>query len=103
MSDYPQSKRLLTMFASATKSGGTYYSTTHKGDEPIVIQPGQRITLVKSTKVASNGSEIWSLLADEAGTRDENRVYENTNTHDHKPAPRSSSSFDRRLDDEIPF
>lgn len=101
MTDYPKSKWLLSLFASPTKSGGTYYSTTYKGAAPLVIMPGTRLSLVKSAKTASNGSEIWNLLADEAGTIDENRVHESTaNYADRGPAPANQRGF---LDDEIPF
>ena len=68
------SKRVCSLFSNASKSGGTYYSGKAQG--AITIPAGARVTLVKSSKLASNGSEIWSLLVDEPGASDQRRVYE---------------------------
>lgn len=94
-----QSQRLMTLFASPTRAGGTYYSGTAR--DGITIEPGSRISLVKSSKVASNGSEIWSLLVDPPGARDRNRVHESTgNVADQQFGRSDQRGFD---DQEIPF
>jgi hypothetical protein len=93
-----QSKRLMTLFASPTRAGGTYYSGTAR--EGITIEPGSRISLVKSSKVASNGSEIWSLLVDPPGARDQNRVHDQRGDVDLSNVRPSQRGFD---DSEIPF
>jgi hypothetical protein len=71
---YQQSTRITALFSNTAKSGGTYYSG--KLGEAVTIPAGARITLVRSTKTASNGSEIWSLLFDEPGSGDQRRVFE---------------------------
>ena len=58
MSQYPESIRVCSMFANPTRSGGTYYSGKLGGAERIVTMPGQRVSLVKTSKTASNGAEI---------------------------------------------
>ena len=93
------SKRVCSLFSNASKSGGTYYSG--KTQEAITIPAGARVTLVKSSKLASNGSEIWSLLVDEPGASDQRRVYEtrgdvDLDRHRGQTPPPSIS-------DEIPF
>jgi hypothetical protein len=65
------SKRVCSLFSNASKSGGTYYSG--KLGEAVTIPSGARVTLVKSSKLASNGSEIWSPLVDEPGADDQRR------------------------------
>jgi hypothetical protein len=100
---YPESVRICTLFANASKSGGTYYSGKLGGDEPVVIQPGQRVTLVKSTKLASNGAEIWSLLVDPLGSEDHRRVHDSRRDVDldnHRGRQAYSHMAPR---DEIPF
>jgi hypothetical protein len=93
------SKRVCSLFSNASKSGGTYYSG--KLGEAVTIPSGARVTLVKSSKLASNGSEIWSLLVDEPGASDQRRVYEtrgdvDIDQHRGRTPPPSIS-------DEIPF
>lgn len=100
MSNYQQSTRACTLFSNASKSGGTYYSGKVQAD--IVIPAGARLSLVKSTKLASNGSEIWSLLVEPTGA-DSQRVYESRRDVDldsfrGQPVP---ASFER--ESEIPF
>jgi hypothetical protein len=69
------STRACSLFSNASKrDGGTYYSG--KTQATITIPAGARVTLVKSSKLASNGSEIWSLLFDAPGAADDRRVYE---------------------------
>ena len=96
---YQQSTRITSLFSNTAKSGGVYFSG--KLGEAVTIPAGARITLVKSTKTASNGSEIWSLLFDEPGAADQRRVYETRGDVDldqHRgrtpPPP---------ISDEIPF
>jgi hypothetical protein len=94
-----QSQRITSLFSNASKSGGTYYSG--KTTAAITIPAGARVTLVKSSKLASNGSEIWSLLVDEPGASDQRRVYEtrgdvDLDQHRGQPPPPPIS-------DEIPF
>lgn len=94
------SKRLTSLFESPTKSGGTYFSGSPRED--ITIPAGSRISLVKSSKVASNGSPIWSLLVDPPGARDENRIYDSRRDID--PADMRNRQHDQRFDDDtIPF
>ena len=93
------SKRACSLFSNASKNGSTYYSG--KTQAEVVIPAGARVTLVKSSKLASNGSEIWSLLVDEPGASDQRRVYEtrgdvDIDQHRGQTPPPSIS-------DEIPF
>ena len=93
------SKRVCSLFSNASKSGGTYYSG--KVGEAVTIPAGARITLVKSSKLASNGSEIWSLLVDEPGASNQRRLYDtrgdvDLDRHRGQTPPPSIS-------DEIPF
>jgi hypothetical protein len=103
---YPESQRLTSLFENPTKSGGSYFSGKLGGDKPINIMPGQRITLVKSSKTTKDGAPIWSLLLDPMGAADGNRVYENRGDQDlhrdRQPAP-DRRHFDRDPDDAIPF
>lgn len=102
---------LMSLFSSVSKrSGETYFSAVHKGSDPIVIRPGDRVTLVKSSKTASNGSEIWSLLKDDPGVPDEDRVYErsaDTFHRDIRPDAATEAArargWSRAEDDAIPF
>ena len=71
---YQQSTRITSLFSNTAKSGGVYFSG--KLGEAVTIPAGARVTLVKSTKTALNGSEIWSLLVDFLGAADGQRVYE---------------------------
>ena len=76
------------------------------GDAPITILPGQRLVLVKSSKVASNGAEIWSLMLDAPGADDRNRVYENRSDVDldnHRGRQQYSHMAARDPQDSIPF
>jgi hypothetical protein len=93
------SKRVCSLFSNASKSGRTYFSG--KTQAEVVIPAGARVTLVKSSKLAGNGSEIWSLLVDEPGASDQRRVYEtrgdvDLDQHRGQPPPPPIS-------DEIPF
>jgi len=56
MSQYPESTRICSLFAGPTRTGGTYYSGKLGGAEPVVIVPGQRVSLVKTLKTAINRS-----------------------------------------------
>lgn len=99
---------LMSLFSNISKrSGDPYFSATFKGSEPLVIKPGDRVTLVKSSKTASNGSEIWSLLKDDPSTPDEDRVDESTSNVAHRGyAPADKGAQERgwsRDQDEIPF
>lgn len=100
---------LMSLFSNIGKrSGEPYFTAIHKGSEPIIIRPGERVTLVKSAKKASNGSEIWSLLKDDPNVADEDRVYENTGNalqRDLRAADPASQSrgWQRADDDAIPF
>jgi hypothetical protein len=97
--NYQQSQRVASLFANASKSGGVYYSG--KVNTPVTIPAGARISLVKSQKTASNGSEIWSLLVDPPGGDDQRRVLETRgdvdldNLHGRMPP--------QPISDEIPF
>lgn len=104
MSQYPESTRICSLFSNPTRSGGTYYSGKLSGDDPIVIMPGQRISLVKTSKTASNGAEIWSLLLDPLGTDDANRVYETRSTFDiGAGSGRGAQEAERERDIDVPF
>lgn len=99
---------LMSLFSNISKrSGEAYFSATFKGSEPLLIRPGDRVTLVKSSKTASNGSEIWSLLKDDPQTADDDRVDESTNNVAHRSyAPADKGVQERgwtRDQDEIPF
>ena len=96
---YQQSTRITSLFSNTSKSGGVYYSG--KTQAAITIPTGARISLVKSSKTTSNGSEIWSLLVDPPGGDDQRRVYEtrgdvDLDQHRGRTPPPSIS-------DEIPF
>lgn len=104
MSQYPESKRVCSMFSNASKSGGTYYSGKIGGSDPVTIEPGQRVTMVKSKKLTANGDEIWSLLVDPAGADDQKRVLDqrsDLDLGDHRG--REQATPRRTFDDEIPF
>jgi hypothetical protein len=93
------SKRVCSLFSNASKSGGTYFSSKMQAE--VVIPAGARVTLVKSSKLTSNGSEIWSLLVDEPGASDLRRVYETRGDVDldqHR-----GRTLPPLISDEIPF
>jgi hypothetical protein len=105
MSNYPESVRICSLFANPTRAGGTYYAGKLGGEEPITILPGQRVTLVRTSKIASNGAEVWSLLLDPLGADDANRVYEVRGTFD-IGAPRKSKTkpyVEREREEPTPF
>jgi hypothetical protein len=99
MANYPESTRICSLFANATRTGGTGRLGGH---EPIVIIPGQRISLVKTSKTASNGSEVWSLLIDPLGADDVNRVYETRSTYDAGAGSSRHTQYAER-DRDVPF
>jgi hypothetical protein len=103
MSQYPESTRICSLFANPTRSGGTYFSGKLGGAEPITIMPGQRVTLVRTSKIASNGAEVWSLLLDPLGADDANRVYEVRGTYDIGSPRKSKPYVERERDEDTPF
>jgi hypothetical protein len=103
MSNYPESTRICSLFANPTRSGGTYYAGKLGGEKPITIMPGQRLSLVRTTKTASNGAEVWSLLLDPIGADDANRVYEVRGTFDIGAPQKSKPYVERERDQDTPF
>jgi hypothetical protein len=79
---------------AATLSGGTYYGKT---SSPVTIPAGARIKLLKSSKAAANGAEMWSLIVEDGTADDRDRVMEATSNRAGEISARCPDT------EEIPF
>jgi hypothetical protein len=93
-SGYPQSFQVAKLFRRKSEKGNTYF---------VGRWGGARVTVLKSKEVTDDGAEIWALMLAEGKRDNEAGQRQEPPRTEPERQQAARSSWQKPLDDEIPF
>jgi hypothetical protein len=92
--NYPQSFQVAKLFRRKSEKGNTYF---------VGRWGGARVTVLKSKETTDDGTEVWALMLGEAKRDNEASQRQEPPRPEPERQQAARSSWQKPLDDEIPF